>query len=133
MRNNANGVDLNRNFDSFWSHTEPGAGASPFSEHETSVLKGYALEFLRLGDEVSPAQSGEALLERDGKEGPPSSPSLFLTLHSGQQAMFMPNAGTNEPHRNAAGCRVLKALNDHWPTVRNAARRGAMPRLSHTR
>ena len=139
VRNNANDVDLNRNFDSFWSHTEPGAGASPFSEHETSVLKGYAQEFISRGDDASASASGssapaqsrsEALLERDSEDedrqaaasssSSSSAPSLFLTLHSGQQAMFMPNAGSREPHRDADGMyRVLKALNDEWPTVRS--------------
>ena len=65
-RCNANGVDLNRNYDEHWgADGERSAGPRPFSEEPTALVRDFAREF---------------------------APTLFLSVHSGQRAMFSPCA-----------------------------------------
>jgi len=74
LRENPNGVDLNRNWDIAWSGAGS-AGSKPFSEPETRILKKVLMEF---------------------------APTTFLSVHSGTLGMYMPWAydGKHLAHRN---------------------------------
>lgn len=68
-RDNANGVDLNRNWDSHWdgsmSAGNTNSGSEPFSESETKILRDVMTE---------------------------TNPHIFMTVHSGTLGMYTPFA-----------------------------------------
>eukprot|EP01017_Pseudomicrothorax_dubius_P041428 TRINITY_DN6627_c0_g2_i1.p1 TRINITY_DN6627_c0_g2~~TRINITY_DN6627_c0_g2_i1.p1 ORF type:complete len:366 (+),score=74.52 TRINITY_DN6627_c0_g2_i1:118-1215(+) len=79
LRENPNGVDLNRNWNAHWKHSEDhrhqtSSGKHPFSEEESSTVEQSLASF---------------------------SPNVFLTVHSGTLGMYTPYAySKREPIRN---------------------------------
>eukprot|EP00928_Gymnodinium_smaydae_P053817 TRINITY_DN37728_c0_g1_i1.p1 TRINITY_DN37728_c0_g1~~TRINITY_DN37728_c0_g1_i1.p1 ORF type:complete len:420 (+),score=94.87 TRINITY_DN37728_c0_g1_i1:82-1341(+) len=76
VRENPNGVDLNRNWDEKWTSPmtlETNRGAKPFSEPETRLLRGIIEKF---------------------------KPTTFLSVHSGTAGLYMPWAWSTDSLAN---------------------------------
>ena len=89
-RKNGRGVDPNRNWAVHWGHkeidydpSEEFPGSKPFSEPESAMLRMLAEEF---------------------------SPHVWLNVHSGMQAMFLPYDHKNEVPEGAAAAATLAIL-----------------------
>lgn len=93
LRENPNGVDLNRNWDEKWdlgtqNSAEQSHGKSPFSEPETQLVRDLISDF---------------------------KPTTFLSVHSGTLGLYMPWAYDSQhlAHRNREGMlSVLKDLDE---------------------
>lgn len=93
LRENPNGVDLNRNWDEKWdlgtaNSAEQSHGKSPFSEPETQLVRDLISDF---------------------------KPATFLSVHSGTLGLYMPWAYDSQhlAHRNREGMlSVLKDLDE---------------------
>lgn len=94
-RKNGRGVDPNRNWDIHWGHKEKDydpseeyPGSKPFSEPESELLR-------QLGQELKP--------------------HVWLNVHSGMEAMFLPYDHKNELVKGPsaeATLKILKSLNE---------------------
>lgn len=90
-RKNGRGVDPNRNWDIHWGHKEKDydpseeyPGSRPFSEPESELLR-------QLGSELKP--------------------QVWLNVHSGMEAMFLPYDHKNEMVKGPSAEATLKILN----------------------
>lgn len=91
-RKNGRGVDPNRNWGVHWGHKEPDydpseeyPGTAPFSEPEVALLKSLAEDF---------------------------KPHVWLNVHSGMEAMFLPYDHKNEVPEGPAAEATLAILNE---------------------
>lgn len=90
LRENPNGVDLNRNWDIAWSgggdsHQQTFPGSKPFSEPETRLLKQLVMEY---------------------------APTTFLCVHSGTLGMYMPWAYDSKHLADRNQQEMMKLLKD---------------------
>mmetsp|Transcript_132047 Transcript_132047/g.240238 ORF Transcript_132047/g.240238 Transcript_132047/m.240238 type:complete len:452 (+) Transcript_132047:82-1437(+) len=91
LRENPNGVDLNRNWDEKWERAAAGSfadanpGPRPFSEPETRIFRDLVTQF---------------------------KPTVFLTVHSGTRGMYMPWAYDMEHEGTANRDAMMGVLRD---------------------
>lgn len=99
------GVDLNRNYDSFWGEIEGGAsddpsdltyqGSAPFSEPESQAARDYLLDLF-------PDQKGNL-----NDPAPDDTTGVYLDLHSYGNLVLHPWGWTNDPAPNRDDLRNL--------------------------
>lgn len=86
LRENPQGVDLNRNWDEKWQGSQASFGPHPFSEPETQIFRSLVTEF---------------------------QPTTFLSVHSGTYGMYMPWAYDTETlatRNQAAMMQILRSV-----------------------